>query len=92
MTAVRLLLIASLLAVPSIASAQWGVIGTHETDDSKCKGMSKKAGKVLEKWTPELGGKNTRKAWKELIDVGADGCAAILEHMNAGGEGFESAD
>jgi hypothetical protein len=92
MNAVRSLLIASLLAAPTLAHAQWGVIGTHETDTDKCKGMSKKAGKVMDKWKPELGGKDTRKAWKELIDVGAGGCDAILEHMNAGGEGFESAD
>ena len=92
MTIIRCLLIASLLAVPSIASAQWGVIGTHETDDDSCKGMSKKAGKVMAKWSPELGGDDTRKAWKQLINVGADGCTAILDHMNAGGAGLVSAD
>jgi hypothetical protein len=88
----RLLLIASLLALPSTASAQlWG-ISSGTTDDGKCKGMNKKAGKVLGKWMPELGGDKTRKAWKELIDVGSDGCKVILEHIEAGGEGLVSAD
>ena len=92
MTAIRLLLILSFLAVPSVASAQLGFFGTSETDTDACKGVSKKAAKVMAKWGPELGGEDTRKAWKQLIEVGADGCTAILDHMNAGGAGLVSAD
>ena len=39
-----------------------------------------------------LGGEHTRRAWKDLVKLGLEGCDAVADWLNAGGPGGEAAD
>ncbi len=84
------------LLFPATAFAQFGrTTGGSGSgrQGNTCQGASStKIEKVLAKWQPELGGDNTRKAWKKLITAGEPGCDAVVAHLDAGGAGLVAAD
>jgi hypothetical protein len=76
------------LLLPASVSAQQVVEYRMGPVTSRCQGAtSKKHTKKIEKWQPELGGANTRKAWKTLIDQAEEGCDIVAEWLAAGAQG-----
>ncbi len=52
---------------------------------------SKKSEKIIAKFGGELGGADTRKAWKKLLDAGEPGCQMVADWLAEGGAGEELA-
>lgn len=86
-------MLAALLAftlAPGLALAD--VTTRRAAPDARCTAPSgKKSDKLIEKYGGGLGGEETRKSWKKLLDAGAAGCALVSEWLAAGGEGEELA-
>jgi hypothetical protein len=83
---VRTMLLFAALSLPTLALAD--AAPRQPPKDTRCqRAPSKKDTKTLEKWQPELGGDKTRKAWKELLGAGQEGCKLVAEWLAAGGAG-----
>ncbi len=84
-------LAAAALTIPLAAHAN--PQGSMPPRTSHCQGAANaKMQKQIDKWGPELGGADTRKAWKKLVDQGESGCDVILEFLKGEATGMEAAD
>jgi len=60
--------------------------------DARCqRGPDKKSEKIIAKFGAGLGGADTRKSWKKLMDAGSEGCQMVADWLAEGGAGEELA-
>ncbi len=70
-----------LLCVPAAASA---LELRHDPADAGCSEDTPQNDAAAHKWTGQLGGPNTRRAWRALLDAGPHGCDAVAAWLQQG--------
>ena len=86
---IRCLLLVLLFALPGSAAA---LELRHGPVDDRCSGDTARAERVVHAWLGQLGGPNTRRAWRRLIDAGPHGCDAVAAWLEQGAPAVPDAE
>jgi hypothetical protein len=82
-----------------VSGDKTGIFARRKRTVSRCKVLDKQADgprrerlRKVEYAASHLGGDHTRRAWKDLVKLGVEGCAEVAAWLDRGGPGGEDAD